>query len=125
MKSNIKVRRLTFDNKNPKQSLNKTDIEQVPGGIRKLVIEIAELETDNPCDIIIVVTAHNPGNLQTNPEYLYQYRDKMLFQDGKYIVRLNLDFFIEEVSQYDIEVIHEHERNFILTAYLTPIPKHL
>ena len=70
MNDNIKVRRWTFDNKNSKQTITPANKQSMPFGGIDFSIEVVEIETDNPCNLIIVVTAQAQGGHSETPIFI-------------------------------------------------------
>lgn len=116
MNPNITVRKFVIDDKNTRVNLSEQERVKFLTTIGRIVIQILEIEADNPSDLILVVTTESSGAKRETPVYLFSYRDKMLFQNNKYIVRL--DYVLNTVgTHFDIEVISESKQAFKLTAY--------
>ena len=116
MNDNIKVKKFVFDDKNPR--IKFTDQERIKflQTIGSIVIQILEIETDNPSDLIFVATTELMGGKSENPVYLFSYRDKMLYQDGKYIMRF--DYVLKTAgTHFELDFVSHSGKPFNVTAY--------
>lgn len=116
MNENFKVKKIILHSKEPRiQFAAKEQLELLQGS-RRMLLQILEIEAENPGDLIFVVTVDTNGNIRRTPFYLFTYRDKMLFQEGKYILRF--DCVIELVGKnFEIEIVTESDKPFKVTAY--------
>jgi len=116
MNENIKVRKFVFDDKNTSLKLSNQE-KSIFLKTNSIEIQILEIEADNPSDLILVVKKESSsGDKVEEPLYLFLYRDKMLFQNNKYIMRL--DYVIDNLGvHFEIDVVSESQQPFKLSAY--------
>lgn len=116
MNENIKVRKFVFDDKNPRIKFNEEERLKLLR-TSSILIQILEIETENPSDLIFVATEESiDGSRVETAEYLFSYRDKMLYQDGKYIMRLN--YYIKTAGKYfELDILNHNGKPFKVTAY--------
>ena len=121
MNPDIKVREWTLDNNNPSKIISPVDKNSLPYYSEDFAIEFLEIETDNPSDIIICNTREDNGGYMESAIFMYRLRDKMIYQNGKYIVRINFKFLNVNATQNTFEIKHDKNKDFKVTAYLTPM----
>ena len=121
MNGDIKIREWKLDNNNPSKIITPTDRNSLPYYNENFAVEMLEIETDNPSDIILCNTNESNGGKAETALFLYRLRDKMTYHNGKYIVRLNFDILNVNTSQNTFEIKHDKNQEFKATAYLTPL----
>lgn len=111
-----KIRKFCFDNSINKLELSHEEKMWFLTTVDKLKIELIEIETYDPNEIILIIEKHNIRI----PLYLYKYRSKMIFQNGKYILDTQSieDFKIDiNISEFQISLHSENNSEFKLTIY--------
>ena len=116
MNSNIKIKKFIMDEQNSQAKISEPERVKFLTTTTKILIEILEIETDNPNDLILVVSTEANGGRKENPIYLFSYREKMLFQNNRYI--LKLDYQINTTgTHFNLDVVSESKSPFKVTAY--------
>ena len=115
MNNNIKVRKFVFNEKAPRIKFTDEERMKFLQG-SKIVLQILEIQAQNPNDLILIVSTESMGNKSETATYLFWHRDKMLFQDGKYILRL--DCVVDTTgTKFDLNMVTDNEKPFTVTAY--------
>lgn len=116
MHRNIKIKKFIMDEQNPQAQISDQERVKFLTTTDKILIQILEIETDNPNDLILVISTEANGGKMENPIYLFSYREKMLFQNNRYI--LKLDYTINTSgTHFNLDVVSDNKKPFKITAY--------
>ena len=116
----MKIRKYLFNNEHPKLELPNQEKLFLMTSVIQLKIDLIEIETNDPNDLVFIISGNRNGANFIYNIYLYKYRSKMIYQNGKYILDTqNIeDFKIStDSTEFEILVHSEDSSIFNLTAY--------
>lgn len=104
MDENIKIRKFVFTETSPALMLSEEETKEFLNR-KSLRIELIEVQDiKNPSDLIIVIKRGGITS-STTPVYLYKYRAKFIYQEGKFILDTqDIKEFLIEVGGHTLDI---------------------